>query len=321
MSKRALITGVTGQDGSYLAELLLSKGYEVHGMVRRLGSAHLDRLSETKDAIHFVEGDLLDQTSLENAVRKSRPDEVYNLAAPSFVASSFSQPVLTGEIVGIGAVRMFEAVRKLAPSARLYQASSSEMFGAVTTSPQNEDTPFNPRTPYGTAKAFAFWTGVNCRRNSGMFVSNGILYNHESPRRGPEYVTRKISLGVARIAKGLQERIELGNLDGRRDWGYAPEYVEAMWRMLQRDEADDFVIATGETHTVREFLEEACRVAGVKDPMSVVSVSEGQMRPADFVHLKGDASKAKRMLGWEPRTRFKELVGIMVRADLGRASE
>ncbi len=318
MSKRALITGVTGQDGSYLAELLLSKGYEVHGMVRRLGPAHLERLSESKLSIHFVEGDLLDQTSLENAVRKSKPDEVYNLAAPSFVASSFSQPVLTGEIVGIGAVRMFEAVRTQAPGARVYQASSSEMFGAVTASPQNESTPFNPRTPYGVAKTFAFWTGVNCRRNSGMFVSNGILYNHESPRRGPEYVTRKISLGVARIAKGLQDRIELGNLDGRRDWGYAPEYVDAMWRMLQRDEGDDFVIATGETHTVREFLEEACRVAEIEDPMSVVFVSEGQMRPADFVYLKGDATKAKEKLGWQPKTRFKELVGIMVRADLER---
>ena len=321
MSKRALITGVTGQDGSYLAELLLSKGYEVHGMVRRLGSAHLERLSESRSSIHFVEGDLLDQTSLENAVRRSRPDEVYNLAAPSFVASSFSQPVLTGEIVGIGAVRMFEAVRTHAPGARVYQASSSEMFGAATASPQDENTPFNPRTPYGVAKTFAFWTGVNCRRNSGMFVSNGILYNHESPRRGPEYVTRKITLGVARIAKGLQERIELGNLDGRRDWGYAPEYVEAMWRMLQLDEADDFVIATGETHTVRELLEEACKAAGIPDPMSVVSVSQGQMRPADFVHLKGDASKAKRKLGWEPRTRFRELVGMMVKADLERVSE
>ncbi|MGD9962476.1 MAG: GDP-mannose 4,6-dehydratase [Thermoplasmata archaeon] len=321
MSKRALITGVTGQDGSYLAELLLSKGYEVHGMVRRLGSARLERLSESKSSIHFVEGDLLDQTSLESAVKKSRPDEVYNLAAPSFVASSFSQPVLTGDIVGIGAVRMFEAVRTHAPGARVYQASSSEMFGAATDSPQNENTPFDPRTPYGVAKTFAFWTGVNCRRNSGMFVSNGILYNHESPRRGPEYVTRKITLGVARIAKGLQERIELGNLDGRRDWGYAPEYVEAMWRMLQLDEANDFVIATGETHTVRELLEEACKAAGIPDPMSVVSVSQGQMRPADFVHLRGDASKAKRKLGWEPRTRFRELVGIMVKADLERVSE
>jgi GDPmannose 4,6-dehydratase len=316
MSKSALVTGITGQDGSYLAELLLSRGYEVHGLVRRLGSANLDRLSHVRHDLRLIEGDLLDQASLDQAVRHSKPDEVYNLAGPSFVASSFKQPVLTGEIGGIGAVRVMEAVKAHHPDARIYQASSSEMFGGTTVSPQNEKTPFHPKTPYGIAKVYAFMAGVYYRENYGMFVSNGILYNHESPRRGPEYVTRKITSAVARIARGLQKEIELGNLDARRDWGFAPEYVDAMHLMLQHGKPDDFVIATGETHTVREFLEEACRVAGIGDPASVAKVDLRLIRPADFVHLKGDASKAKEVLGWTPKTRFKDLVRTMVEADL-----
>jgi GDPmannose 4,6-dehydratase len=316
MAKSALIAGITGQDGSYLAELLLRKGYEVHGLVRRLGTANTDKLASIRDRIQLVEGDLLDQTSLDRALEASEPDEVYNLAAPSFIGSSFKQPLLTGEIAGLGALRLIEVVKNRAPEARLYQACSSEMFGGTAVSPQNEQTPFQPRSPYGVAKVYAFWTGVNYRDTYGMFISNGITYNHESPRRGPEFVTRKISLGVARIAHGLEKRIDLGNLDARRDWGYAPEYVEAMWLMLQQDAGDDFVIATGETHTVREFLEEACRVAGIKDADSIVSVDKRHMRPADFVLLRGDPTKAKQKLGWAARTKFKDLVRIMVEADL-----
>jgi len=321
MSKSALVTGITGQDGSYLAELLLSKGYEVHGLVRRLGSANLDRLSHVRHDLRLIEGDLLDQASLDQAVRHSTPDEVYNLAGPSFVASSFKQPVLTGEIGGIGAVRVMEAVKAHHPDARIYQASSSEMFGGTSVSPQDEKTAFHPKTPYGIAKVYAFMAGVYYRENYGMFVSNGILYNHESPRRGPEYVTRKITMGIARIARGLQKEIELGNLDARRDWGFAPEYVDAMHLMLQRGKPDDFVIATGETHTVREFLEEACMVAGISDPASVAKVDSRLIRPADFVLLKGDASKAKEILGWTPKTRFKDLVRTMVEADLRQIDE
>jgi GDPmannose 4,6-dehydratase len=316
MTKSALVTGVTGQDGSYLAELLLDKGYEVHGLVRRLGNAHLERLQSIRNDLNLVEGDLLDQASLDQAVAASKPDEIFNLAGPAFVASSFKQPLLTGEIGGLGAVRVMEAARKHAPDARIYQASSSEMFGGAKESPQNENTPLHPRSPYGIAKVYAFLTGRYYRENFGAFVCSGILYNHESPRRGLQYVTRKITHSVARIAHGLQKTIELGNLDGRRDWGYAPEYVEAMWLMLQQDAPDDFVIATGETHSVREFVEEACAVAGISDPMSVVTVDEKFIRPADFVHLVGDPSKAGEKLGWQPRKKFKDLVRTMVEADL-----
>ena len=316
MAKNALITGVTGQDGSYLAELLLGKNYNVHGLVRRLGTSSTGKLVGIRDKITFVEGDLLDQTSLERAVRTSEPDEVYNLAAPSFIGSSYQQPMLVGEIAALGALRLIEAARKHRPDARIYQACSSEMFGGTAVTPQNEQTPFHPRSPYGAAKVYAYWTGVNYRENYGMFISNGIAYNHESPRRGPEFVTRKITMGVARVAKGLQKKIDLGNLDARRDWGYSPEYVEAMWKMLQLKAGDDFVIATGESHTVREFLEEACRVAGVKDPAAIVSIDQKNIRVADFVHLRGDAAKARERLGWVAKTRFKELVKIMVDADL-----
>jgi len=316
VAKSALIAGITGQDGSYLAELLLSKGYEVHGLVRRLGTANTEKLSAVRDKVQLVEGDLLDQTSLEKAVEGAKPDEIYNLASPSFIGSSFKQPMLTGEISALGALRLLESVRKHAPEARVYQACSSEMFGKTTISPQNEGTPFRPGSPYGVAKVYAYWTGVNYRETYGMFVSNGITYNHESPRRGPEFVTRKISLGVARIAAGLQDRIDLGNLDASRDWGYAPEYVDAMWRALQLRTGDDFVIATGEVHTVREFVEKACEVAGIEDPMEIVSVNEKNIRPADFAHLRGDPSKAERILGWKAITRFHELVRIMVQADL-----
>lgn len=318
MTRCALITGITGQDGSYLAELLLAKGYEVYGLVRRLGASNLDNLTRIKDQVHLLEGDLLDQDSLEHALGCSKPDEVYNLAAPSFIASSFRQPLLTGEIAGLGALRLFEAVRTKAPSARVYQAGSSEMFGAAKETPQNEETPFHPRSPYGVAKAYAYWAGVSYRETYGTFIANGIAYNHESPRRGPEFVTRKISLGVANIVAGRQKQIELGNLEGRRDWGYAPEYVEAMWRMLQNDQPRDYVIATGETHSVKEFLFEACKVAGIEDPMAVVKVTEDNLRPVDFTLLRGDPRKIFRELGWKATTTFKELVRIMVQADLER---
>jgi len=316
MAKSALITGVTGQDGSYLSELLLSKGYEVHGLVRRLGTANTEKLAAVKDKIQFVEGDLLDQTSLEKAIEGAKPTEVYNLASPSFIGSSFKQPLLTGEIAGLGALRLIEAIRKHAPDARLYQACSSEMFGKTRTEPQDETTPFRPGSPYGVAKVYAYWTGVNYREAYNAFISNGIAYNHESPRRGQEFVTRKITLGVARIASGLQKKIDLGNIDAKRDWGYAPEYVEAMWKTLQHKEGDDFIIATGEVHTVREWLEAACEAAGIDNPMSVITVSEKNIRPADFAHLRGNPAKVEKVLGWKAKTKFKQLVKIMVESDL-----
>ncbi len=321
MSKKALITGITGQDGSYISELLLDKGYTVYGLVRRVSTSSLSRLNAIKDRIKFLDGDLLDQPSLDQAVKTSDPDEIYNLAGPSFVASSFKQPVLTGEVGALGGMRLMEASKSHAPHARIFQASSSEMFGGTDITPQNENTPFHPRTPYGIAKVYAYMAARYYRENYGMFVSNGIMYNHESPRRGPEYVTRKISIGIARIALGLQEYIELGNMDAKRDWGYSPEYMDAAWRMLQQKQPDDFLIATGEVHTVREFLEEACKVAGVKDPDKIVKVNTEYMRPADFTNLRGDAAKAKHVLGWTPRVRFKELVRIMVETDLKLAAE
>ncbi len=321
MTKTALVTGITGQDGSYISELLVAKGYTVYGLVRRMSTSSLMRLSAIKDSITLLEGDLLDQPSLDQAVKTSTPEEIYNLAGPSFVASSFKQPVLTGEVGALGGMRLMEAAKSHAPHARIFQASSSEMFGGTDIVPQNENTPFHPRTPYGIAKVYAYMAARYYRENYGMFVSNGIMYNHESPRRGPEYVTRKISIGIARIALGLQEYIELGNMDAKRDWGFSPEYMDAAWRMLQQKQPDDFLIATGEVHTVREFLEEACEVAGVKNPDRVVKMNPDYMRPADFTNLRGDATKAKQVLGWTPKVRFKELAKIMVEADLELAAE
>ena len=319
MVKTALITGITGQDGSYLSELLLDRGYTVYGLVRRLSTSSLIRINAIKDMITLLEGDLLNQPSLDRSVKTSNPDEIYNLAGPSFVASSFRQPILTGEVGALGGMRLMEASKSFAPHARIYQASSSEMFGGTNIVPQNEDTPFHPKTPYGIAKVYAFMAARYYREDYGMFVSNGIMYNHESPRRGHEYVTRKISIGIARISLGLQKYIELGNMDAKRDWGYAPEYMDAAWRTLQQKQPDDFLIATGEVHTVREFLEEACKVAGVKDSDKVVKVNPKFMRPADFTNLRGDATKAKQVLGWTPKVRFKELTRIMVESDLKTA--
>jgi GDPmannose 4,6-dehydratase len=315
MAKTAFITGIAGQDGSYLAELLLKKGYAVFGLIMSCGE-DCSRIEHIKDKVELIKGDLTDTESLSAAVRIAKPDEVYNLAASSSVADSFSKPLLMGDVVGLGAVKLIETIKNHIPDAKLMQASSSEIFGDTKISPQNELTPLQPKSPYGVAKAYAHLMVRHYRNAESMFTSSCILYNHESPRRGPEFVTRKIAIGVARISLGLQDKIALGNLDGRRDWGYAPEYVDAMWRTLQQKEADDFVIATGMTHTVREFLEEACRVAGIKDPMSIVTINQSNLRPADPSTLIGDASKAKKVLGWEPKISFKQLVKIMVEHDL-----
>jgi GDPmannose 4,6-dehydratase len=317
-SRRALITGVTGQDGSYLAELLVQKGYEVFGLVRRLSSPNVANLAAIRDHATILDGDLIDQSSLNEAVKVAAPDEIYNLAAQSFVGTSFTQPALTGEITGLGALRLLEAARAYAPKARFYQASSSEMFGHVDREPQDERTQFHPRSPYGVAKVYAYWACVNYREAYSMFVSNGILFNHESSRRGLEFVTRKIADGVARIALGLSKSLTLGSLDARRDWGYAPEYVELMWRTLQNSKPDDFVGATGESHTVREFLEEAFRVAGVSHWDRFVRDDPRFRRPSEVFNLRGDASKAARELGWAPKTKFPQLVRLMVEAELER---
>jgi len=316
--RTALITGITGQDGSYLAELLLEKGYRVCGLVRRLSSPNVTHLAAVHDQIEILDGDLMDQSSLNDAVRKSSPDEVYNLGAQSFVQTSFVQPVLTGEVTAIGALRLLEAVKAHAPDARVYQASSSEMIGHADREPQDESTPFHPRSPYGFAKVYAYWACVNYREAYSMFVSNGILFNHESPRRGHEFVTRKISDAVARIALGKAKTVTLGNLDARRDWGFAPEYVELMWRILQHNAPGDYVGATGEAHTVREFAEEAFRAAGIDDWQKHVNTDPRFNRPAEVFNLRGNAAKAERELGWKPKTRFKELARIMVEADLER---
>lgn len=318
MAKRALVTGVTGQDGSYMAELLLEKGYDVHGLIRRLSRPNLENIEHIAEELVLLDGDLMDQSSLNAAIKESEPDEVYNLAAQSFVGTSFVQPVLTGEITGLGVLRLLEAVRSHAPDARVYQASSSEMWGKVSTEPQDETTPFHPRSPYGVAKVYAYWACVNYREAHGLFVSNGILANHESERRGVEFVTRKISDGVARIHLGLAKHLELGELEAKRDWGYAPEYVDLMWRILQHDEPDDFVGATGEAHSVRDFVTEAFRVVGIEDWEPYVKVEKRHFRPAEVFNLRGDASKAKRLLGWEPKVRFAELVKIMVESDIER---
>jgi GDPmannose 4,6-dehydratase len=311
----ALITGVTGQDGSYLADLLLEKGYEVHGMVRRASTETFQRLEHIRDALTLHTGDLLDQRSLGDVLRECQPDEIYNLGAMSFVAASWSQPVLTAEFSALGVTRILEAMREAAPDARFYQASSSEMFGLVRDVPQTEKTPFYPRSPYGVAKVYGHFITVNYRESYDLFACSGILFNHESPRRGLEFVTRKVTHGAAAIKLGLQEELLLGNLDAERDWGYAKDYVEAMWLMLQQDEPDDFVIATGETHSVRELVSVAFDRVGL-DPEPVVRPDPRFLRPAEVEHLIGDYSKAREQLGWEPRTRFDELVRLMVDADL-----
>lgn len=317
MSKKALITGITGQDGSYLAELLIKKKYEVYGLVRRLSTPNISRIEHILNDINLVEGDLTDQSSLNSAMKEIQPDEVYNLAAQSFVGTSWNQPVLTGDVTGMGAVRLLEAVRHICKDARVYQASSSEMFGKVSETPQNENTKFYPRSPYGCAKVYAYWIAVNYRESYGLYVTNGILFNHESPRRGLEFVTRKITDGVARIYCGLAKDLRLGNLDARRDWGYAPDYVKAMWPMLQQEKPDDYVIATGESHSVREFAELAFREAGLNWE-DYVKVDQKLSRPAEVDCLVGDASKAKKVLKWKPTVTFEELVRVMVRADIER---
>lgn len=320
--KRALITGVTGQDGSYLAELLLAKGYEVHGLVRRASTFNRGRIDHlTQDPLIYEKsfflhyGDLADSSSLNVLMREIQPDEVYNLAAQSHVRVSFDTPEYTTDITGIGTVRMLEAVRHNCPQAKFYQASSSEMFGKVVESPQRESTPFYPRSPYGVAKVFGHWVTVNYRESHNLFACSGILFNHESPRRGENFVTRKISRAVAQIKLGLRDRLLLGNLDARRDWGFAPEYVEAMWLMLQQEQPDDYVVATGETHSIREFLEEAFGYVNL-EWRDYVDIDPRFYRPTEVELLVGDASKAREQLGWEAKVRFRSLVRLMVDADL-----
>jgi GDPmannose 4,6-dehydratase len=315
MTKRALITGLTGQDGSYLAELLLEKGYEVSGMVRRSSTVNFERIAHIQDDVRIVHADLLDESSLVEVLRQSKPEEVYNLAAQSFVQTSWQQSVLTGETTALGVTRILNAVRATNPEIRFYQASSSEMFGKVVEVPQTEATPFYPRSPYGVAKVYGHWITVNYRESYGLHASSGILFNHESPRRGLEFVTRKITYNVARIKLGLATELRLGDLHPERDWGFAGDYVEAMWAMLQQDEPDDFVVATGETHSVREFCELAFGHVGL-DYRDHVVQDERFMRPAEVDLLIGDAGKARRVLGWEPRTSFAELVQMMVDSDL-----
>lgn len=325
--KKAFITGITGQDGSYLADLLLEKGYEVHGLVRRTSryiiGSHEGSLAteQTKtDNLKLYYGDLSDFSSISRIITQVKPDEVYNLAAMSDVRVSFDIPEYTGDISGLGAARVIEAVRQAGVPAKIYQASTSELYGKVLETPQSETTPFNPQSPYAVSKLYAYWMGKNYRESYGMFIVNGILFNHESPRRGPNFVTRKITRGVADIALGRPRKIYLGNLDAKRDWGYAPEYVDAMWRMLQADKSDDYVLATGETHSIREFLEEAFSLID-KRWEDYVEIKKELFRPAEVDLLIGDASKAKRDLGWEPEVKFKELVKILLDADIELAKK
>jgi GDPmannose 4,6-dehydratase len=331
MAKKALITGITGQDGSYLAELLLSKGYEVYGMIRRSSTVNFERIQHLITDIKLVNADLLDEHSLIDAVKKADPDEVYNLAAQSFVPTSWNQPVLTGEFTALGVTRLLEAVRLVKPTAKFYQASSSEMFGKVQEVPQTEKTPFYPRSPYGVAKLYGHWITVNYRESYDMFASSGILFNHESPRRGLQFVTKKISTAVACIKNDIkrvplnennqpiiddQRRIHLGNLEAKRDWGFAGDYVEAMWLMLQQDKAEDYVISTGETHTVHELLDIAFNAAGISDWEKHIYINPSFYRPAEVDLLIGDPAKAVKELGWKPKTSFKDLVTMMVENDL-----
>ena len=315
MATRALITGITGQDGSYLAELLLDKGYEVFGLVRRSSSENFERISHIQDRVTLLSGDLMDEVSLINVLRDSRPREIYNLAAQSFVQTSWSQPVLTSETTALGVTRMLDAIRIVDPEVRFYQASSSEMFGRVRAIPQSENTEFYPRSPYGVAKVYGHWITVNYRESYQLHASSGILFNHESPRRGLEFVTRKVTHGVARIKEGLDREIRLGNLDAQRDWGFAGDYVKAMWAMLQRDEPDDFVIATGETHSVRELCEVAFATVGLNWE-DHVTIDPAFLRPAEVDLLVGDASKAQSVLGWKCDVDFFGLIEMMVAADL-----
>lgn len=312
---KALITGITGQDGSYLAEALLQRGYDVVGMVRRSSTVNYERIAHIQGSIEFVNGDLLDQISLIDAIKIHEPDEIYNLAAQSFVQTSFGQPVLTGETTALSVTRMLDAIRIVNPKIRFYQASSSEMFGKVAEVPQTESTPFYPRSPYGVAKVYGHWITVNYRESYNLHASSGILFNHESPRRGLEFVTRKISYGAASIKLGLEEKLSLGNLDAKRDWGFAGDYVEAMWMMLQQEEPDDYVICSGMTHSVREFCDLAFNHLGLNYEDHIV-VDEQFFRPAEVDLLVGDYGKAKRVLAWEPSTSFEDLVTMMVEADL-----
>jgi len=320
--KKALITGITGQDGSYLAEFLLTKDYKVYGLTRRTSTVNFERIKHIEHDIELIQGDLHDQGSLTDALKETEPDELYNLAAQSFVKTSWNQPVLTGDVTGIGVTRVLEAVRTVNPKIKFYQASSSEMFGKVTETPQCETTRFHPRSPYGVAKVYGHYITLNYRESYDIFACSGMLFNHESPRRGLEFVTRKISNAVARIHLGKQEKLELGNLDSKRDWGFAGDYVEAMWLMLQQDKADDYVVATGETHSVKDFVKLAFEVVGIKNwENHVESNKKEYMRPAEVDYLIGDYSKAKKILGWEPKTSFNELVEMMVKSDIDLESK
>jgi GDPmannose 4,6-dehydratase len=316
MTKKALITGITGQDGSYLAEFLLEQGYEVHGLIRHTSDQKFGRIKHLLDRIQFASGDLMDQHSLTTAIHEAQPDEVYNLAAQSFVPTSWSQPVLTGEVTGLGVTRILEAIRIAKPDTRFYQASSSEMFGKVRESPQKEDTPFYPRSPYGVAKVYGHLITVNYRESYGIFACSGILFNHESPRRGLEFVTRKVTNSVARISLGKQKELRLGNLDVSRDWGYAGDYVRAIWLMLQQDQPDDYVVGTGTSHSVRDFTELAFRHAGLDDVEKYVVIDKKLFRPAEVNRLVADSSKARKVLGWQPEVDFEQLIAMMVNADL-----
>ncbi len=315
--KRALITGITGQDGSYLADLLLEQGYEVYGMVRRSSVERFERIQHIQERIKLIQGDLTDQSSLDEAISTITPDEVYNLGAQSFVPTSWNQPVLTADITGMGVTRILEAIRKHKPDAKFYQGSSSEMFGKVRQTPQNEKTPFYPRSPYGVAKTYGHYITVNYRESYGIFACCGILFNHESERRGMEFVSRRVTYAVARIKLGKAKELRLGNLDAVRDWGYAPDYVEAMWKMLQQDQGEDYTIATGIAHSVRELAEHAFDAVGLNWRQYVV-VDPTLLRPAEVDHLIGDASKAKKKLGWEPLVSFEEMIQRMVERDLKR---
>jgi GDPmannose 4,6-dehydratase len=315
LKQRALITGITGQDGSYLAEFLLAKNYQVFGLVRRSSTINFERIAHLQDRVTLLPGDLLDPSSLVSAIQQAEPDEVYNLAAQSFVPTSWNQPVLTGEFTALGVTRMLEAIRIVNPKIRFYQGSSSEMFGMVQESPQNEMTRFYPRSPYGVAKLYGHWMTINCRESYGMFCSSGILFNHESPRRGIEFVTRRVSYGVARIKLGLEDKVKIGNLDAERDWGFAGDYVRAMWLMLQQNHPDDFVIATGVTHSVRQLVELAFAHVGL-DYRDHIEVDPALLRPAEVHHLRGDCAKARRELGWIPAVGFEQLVAMMVDSDL-----
>jgi len=331
--KRALITGITGQDGSYLAELLLDKGYEVYGLIRRSSTLNFERISHIQDKVNFLSGDLCDQSSLVEAIKVSMPDEVYNLAAQSFVQTSWSQPVFTGDVTGLGVTRLLDAIKHVKPHTKFYQASSSEMFGKVREVPQTEKTPFYPRSPYGVAKIYGHWITVNYRESYGMFNCSGILFNHESPRRGREFVTRKITYTVARIVNDLEDKLVLGNLNSIRDWGFAGDYVSAMWLMLQQENPDDYVISSNETHIVREFLELAFKIAGIQDIIwkgegleekaldgktgkVLVVVSDKYYRPAEVDILKGNSEKARKKLGWKPEYSFVKLVELMMESDI-----